>query len=352
MSGPEGKARLRFGILGTGGMGVTHAREILLRPDATVAALCDSSEGALQRAVERLYGPGSGGDGPPSGAPSGGPGEGPRRFTDPARMLAEADLDAVVVATPHTRHTEHIRLALEAGKHVLTEKPMSTTAADARAAIDLARERGLTLAIAYQRHGQARYRKAQEVVASGVLGDLRLVTVLIAQDCLANFIPGATWRADPELSGGGHFMDTGSHIVDMMLWVSGLEPERVYARIDTHGTLVDVVTALTLSFTNGAVGTFAATSLTAEPWREELSFYGTHGVLNIRADGLRYQVKGGDTILPRTEGRDVRPVEDFVAAVRGEVGAPQAPPVYGLRVAQVTEAAYRSARSGLPEPVG
>jgi len=337
---PGAGAPLRFGIAGAGGMGVAHAREILQRPDASVVALCDTSAAALDRAVERLYGPGAGG-GPPAA-----------RFDSLPAMLAGADLDAVVIATPHTEHTAHIAQALEAGKHVLCEKPMATTAAAARAAIELAAGRGLTLAIAYQRHGQARYKQAREVVAAGLLGELRLVTVLIAQDCLANFLPGATWRADPALSGGGHFMDTGSHIVDMLLWVSGLEPERVYAQIDNHGTLVDVVTALTLTFTTGAVGTFAATSLSAEPWREELSFYGTEGVLNIRADGLRYQLKGGDTIIPRAAGRDVRPVEDFVAAVRGAVAAPQAPPVCGLRVAQVTEAAYASARSGRPERVG
>ena len=72
----------------------------------------------------------------------------------------------------------------------------------------------------------------------------------------------------------------------------------------------------------------------------------------IRADGLRYQSKGGDTVLPRPRGRDVRPVENFIAAIKGEVAAPQAPPIYGLRVAQVTEAAYRSAQSGNPERVG
>jgi predicted dehydrogenase len=330
---------LRFGIVGTGGMGIAHAREILLRPDATVAALCDTSEAAQERAVARLIGTRAGTAVPPC-------------FTSLERMLGEVALDAVVIATPHTQHTEHIHAALSAGKHVLCEKPMATTAADARAAMALAERQRRVLAIAYQRHGQAQYRQAHEVVAAGTLGDLRLVTVLIAQDCLANFLPGASWRADPALSGGGHFMDTGSHIVDMMLWVSGLEPESVYARIDNHGTLVDVVTALTLTFTNGAIGTFAATSLSAEPWREEFSFYGTQGVMNIRADGLRYQVKGGDTIIPRISGGDVRPVADFIAAINGQVPAPQAPAIYGLRVAQVTEAAYKSARSGRPEPVG
>jgi predicted dehydrogenase len=331
---------LRFGVVGTGGMGMAHAREILARPDAGLTALCDVSEAALERAIGRLYG---------ANAPAGWL---PQRFTSLERMLGEASLDAVVIATPHTQHAQHIRASLEAGKHVLCEKPMATTAADARAAIDLAERKGLKLAIAYQRHGQARYKKAREIVASGVLGEIRLVTVLIAQDCLANFLPGASWRADPALSGGGHFMDTGSHIVDMMLWVSGLEPALVYAEIDNFGTLVDVITALTIRFTTGARATFAATSLSAEPWREEFSFYGTAGVMNIRADGLSYQTSGGDKIYPRTEGRDVRPVENFIAAIRGEVPEPQAPAICGLRVAQVTEAAYKSAQSGRPEPVG
>jgi predicted dehydrogenase len=332
-------APLKFGILGTGGMGISHSREILARPDATVTALCDVNDAALDRATERL------GLNAPGAAQ-------PQRYTSLERMLGDGDVDAVVISTPHTQHTEHIRLSLEAGKHVLCEKPMATTAADARAAMQISEQKGVTLAIAYQRHGEARYRKAYDIVQSGILGDLRLVTVLIAQDCLHNFIPGATWRADPTLSGGGHFMDTGSHIVDMMLWVSNLEPEQVYAEIDNHGTLVDVITALSMRFTNGARGTFAATSLSAEPWREEMSFYGTEGVLNIRTEGLSYQTKGGDKVYPRTEGRNTRPVENFIATIRGEVQAPQAPPIYGLRVAQVSEAAYKSAQSGRPEKVG
>jgi predicted dehydrogenase len=321
-------------------MGIAHAREILRRPDAAVAAVCDVNDAALDRAAAQLYGATA----PPDGRA--------RRFTSLERMLGECELDAVVIATPHTQHAAHVQACLEAGRHVLCEKPMATTAADARAALDLASRKGLTLAIAYQRHGQTRYKKAHEIVASGQLGDVRLVTALIAQDCLHVFLPGRTWRGDPALSGGGHFMDTGSHIVDMMLWISGLEPATVYAQIDNFGTLVDVVTALTLRFTTGAAGTFAATSLSAEDLREEFHFYGTEGVLHLRSDALQYQRKGGDSIVPRIEGRDVRPVEDFIAAIRGEVPAPQAPPIYGLRVAQVTEAAYKSARSGQPERVG
>jgi len=326
---------IRFGIIGTGGMGGVHGREIQARQDARVVAVCDVSEAALDRAAGWL--------GPRATEA--------RRFTDIGRMLSEAELDAVVIATPHTQHTAHVTAALDAGLHVLVEKPMATTAADARTIIAKAEAAGKIVAIAYQRHGSATYKQAHDAIASGAVGDIRLVTVLIAQDCLENFIPGRTWRADPALSGGGHFMDTGSHINDMMLWVSGLEPESVMAQIDNFGTLVDVCTALSIRFKNGAVGTFAATSLSPE-WREEFSFYGTKGVLNIRDGQMRLQVKGREAVLLEAQGREVRPVDDFLATLRGERPEPQAPPVYGLRVAQISEAAYKSAQSGQAERVG
>lgn len=331
-------ARLRFGILGTGGMSHGHARAILDRDDATLAAIADPSDNAMDALVARVV--------PAGMAP-------PARFHDLEALIAHG-IDALVIVTPHTQHAGQIERALMAGIHVLCEKPLATTAADARRAIDAAAAHRRVLAIGYQRHGQAQFRQARELVVSGTLGDIRLISVLIAQDCLENFIPGSSWRADPALSGGGHFIDTGSHIVDQMLWISDLEPERVYAEIDNFGTDVDVVTAASIKFTNGARASFAATSLSGESWREELTFYGTKGTMRIgRADGLSYQLKGGDRIFPRAASApDVRPIDDFIDVIRGRRPEPQAPSVCGLRVAQVTEAAYRSAASGRPELVG
>jgi predicted dehydrogenase len=329
---------LRFGIIGTGGMGSAHAREIAAREDAEVVAACDINQAAIDRFLERV------------------PALKQRdiaRFTDVAALAGSGLCDAVIIATPHTQHDEHIRLCLDAGLHVLCEKPMATTAAGARASIAAAERNGKVLAIAYQRHGTPLYRRAHEVVQSGEIGDIRLVTVLIAQDCLDIFSdPTRTWRADPTMSGGGHFMDTGSHINDMMLYVSGLAPEQVFANFDNYGTLVDVITALSIRFTNGACGTFAATSLSHEPWREEFSFYGSEGVLNIRDGKVTLHKKGQDTRILRGSGRESRPVANFIQAIKGEIPEPQAGPVYGLRVAQITEAAYKSARSGQPERVG
>ena len=330
--------RLRFGILGTGGMSHGHGRAILDRGDAKLTAIGDPSDAAMDAFEARVV---------PNGM------ERPSRFHDLKGMIAHG-IDALVIVTPHTQHAEQIATALAAGVHVLCEKPLATTAADARRSMELAASNDRVLAIGYQRHGQAQFRQARELVGSGVLGDIRLISVLIAQDCLENFIPGSSWRANPALSGGGHFIDTGSHIVDQMLWISNLEPERVYAEIDNYGMDVDVVTAASIKFTTGARATFAATSLSGESWREELTFYGTKGTMRLgRADGLSYQLKGGDRIIPRSASApDVRPVDDFVDVIVGRRPEPQAPAICGLRVAQVTEAAYRSAASGRPEAVG
>ena len=107
---------------------------------------------------------------------------------------------AEYITTPHTQHGAHVRACLEAGLHVLVEKPMTTTARDARELIALAEKTGKVLAIGYQRHGDGKFIKARELVQAGRIGEIRLVHVIIAQDCLENFLPGASWRADPAFS--------------------------------------------------------------------------------------------------------------------------------------------------------
>ncbi len=265
-------------------------------------------------------------------------------------MLRSEPLDAAVVTTPHTQHTAQAIACLNAGLHVLVEKPMTTTSQDARDLIALSEKTGKILAVAYQRHGEGKFIKARELLQSGVIGDVRLVHVLIAQDALHVFQPGASWRADPAQSGGGLFIDTGSHIVDILLWTTGLEPKRVQAFINQEGTLVDVVTAVAVEFTNGAVGSFSCTSLSPE-WREEFTFYGTEGVMRFgAAEPLRLQRRGEDVVLPRPASGGKSPLNNFVEAIQGKA-AVQAPPICGLRVAALTEAAYASAKSGKPEPV-
>ena len=275
----------------------------------------------------------------------------PKSYGSYEELLADPEIDAVYNPLPNHLHVPWTIEAARSGKHVLCEKPMATTTSDARAFIKTAEENGKILAVAYQRHGEGKFIRAREMIRNGVIGDVRLVHVIIAQDCLGIFQPGASWRADPALSGGGHFMDTGSHINDILLWTTGLEPKQVHAFIGEEGTQVDVNTSISVEFANGAVGSLSYTSQSPE-WREEFTFYGSEGVMRFgAAEPLMVHRKGEDIILPRAASGGKSPAQNFIDAIQGHA-AVQAPPICGLRVAQLTEAAYASAKSGKSEPVG
>ncbi|HET7560126.1 MAG TPA: Gfo/Idh/MocA family oxidoreductase [Limnochordia bacterium] len=324
-------SELRFALLGAGGQGAHHARLMRETGRGVLAALCDANEAVLQRRQEEFGGV--------------------RAYRDLEALLAGEKLDAVVIATPHTQHYEQVKRCLEHGLHVLSEKPLATTAAHARALAQLAADKGRILAIAYQRHGDRLFRTGRKLLQEGVIGEIKLTHSIIAQDCLANFIPGRTWRADPALSGGGHLMDTGSHVIDILLWMTGLEPKRVHAFINQHETHVDVLSALSIEYTNGAVGTLAATSLSPE-WREEHTFYGTEGTLYVRGEGVQYRRFGEEAVtVTELDGAGQPPILNFIDAVQKGAEV-QAPAVCGIRVAQLTNTAYRSAESGRVEDVG
>ena len=129
---------LRIGFIGAGGMGNHHAHEVARRENARVAALCDPSPQARERLLKTL----------------GAAAEGVKAYALPEEMLAAEKLDAVVITTPHTQHADHVRAALEAGLHVLVEKPMTTTARDARE-------------LGHQRRAQGAVRDDGEVEARG-----------------------------------------------------------------------------------------------------------------------------------------------------------------------------------------
>ena len=316
-------------------MGRHHAMQVAQRDDARITALCDINAEATENLVNAL----------------GGETRDVVRYSQWQDLLAGGDVDGVIIATPHTQHSEQVSDFLDAGVHVLVEKPMATTADDARKILASAASSGKVLAIAYQRHGDGRFIRAREILQSGAIGDIRLIHVIIAQNCLELFRPGASWRADPSLSGGGHFMDTGSHINDILLWTTGLEPKRVQAFINQDGTDVDVLTAVTVEFTNGAVGTLAYTSLSPE-WREEFTFYGDDGVMRFgAAEPLMVHKRGEDIMLPKAAGGGNSPAHNFIEAAQGRAEV-QAPGVCGLRVAQLTEGVYTSSQSGSPAEVG
>ena len=258
------------------------------------------------------------------------------------RMLEREPLDAVLILTPHMFHHGQILDALDAGLHVLVEKPMVCTARQAGEVVKAARKSGKVVGVAYQRHVQPEFLYMRDVIQSGKLGKVEHISYSLYQGWY-EFTKG-TWRRSPKCAGGGQLMDSGSHILDATLWVSGLKPKRVFARINSFGARVDVNSALTIEFASGAVAQIAIVGKTVVGWSEELMVTGSDGTLHCRHGRLtQYDGRGNKTALTVSRRRGTTPLGNFVGAIRSNT-AIAAPPECALAVARLTEAALESAK--------
>ncbi len=326
--------KVKLGLIGCGGFMHSHVNQISEVKSAQIAALVDPSRRNLRRLVGSH----------PSLA------EVPT-FGDYREMLAEVEIDGAVIASPHSAHFEQVMGCLDAGVNVLCEKPLVCRVEQARRVIRKAKQKGLVAMVSYQRHFSPAFRYARKLIGEGKLGRVTLVSALLAQEWLRG--TKGTWRQDPELSCGGELNDSGSHLIDIILWVTGLAPETVFARIDNCGTKVDILSALTFTFKGGAIGNLSVAG-DAPGWWEDITFYGEKGALYYRDGRMFHQVpgrrmRGGAQVTEVTKKLRYRgtPDKNFVDSILGR-DEPQSPPECGLRVAQLTEAAWESARLGRP----
>lgn len=171
-------------------------------------------------------------------------------------------IEVVSIVTPNHLHCPAAKAFLKAGIHVICDKPLSTTLEDAEEVESLVKESGLIFAITYNYSGYPMVRHAREMVASGKLGNIRVIQVEYAQDWLATNIEAkgqkqAAWRTDPELAGaGGSIGDIGTHAFHLAEFISGLEAKSLLADLDTFvsGRKLDDNANILLHYSNGAKG--------------------------------------------------------------------------------------------------
>jgi predicted dehydrogenase len=173
--------------------------------------------------------------------------------------------------------------------------------------------------------------------------------LVLTQDWLRS--QRGTWRQDPKLSCGGQLNDSGSHVVDMMLWCTGLQAQEVYAQVNSFDVLVDVDSTITVRFTNGAIGNVTVLGSTPGYW-EMFGIWGSEGGVTYDiTSGLVRQVFGSQPEKPELLPASSDPDANFVRAILGTEPV-EVPAECGLRVIELTEAAWRSAASGKPVTVG
>jgi predicted dehydrogenase len=186
-------------------------------------------------------------------------------YTDWRDLIADPAVQLVDNGGPNNLHLEASVAAAEAGKHVLCEKPLGRTAAEARAMLDAVTRAGVTHMVGFNYRFVPAVRKARELIHSGALGRLYHFRARYLQDWLADETTPYTWRLNKAEAGSGALGDLGSHVVDLARFLIG-EPASVSATLTTFtserpgGTVdVDDAFAATVEFASGAIGTLEAT---------------------------------------------------------------------------------------------
>ena len=186
------------------------------------------------------------------------------------KVLADPSIDAIVLATPHSRRVELIVAAAQAGKHVFTEKPLALTQRDAQTCIRACAGHKVTLAVGYNWRFQPALREIRRMLDDGRLGELLHIEGNFCGPSVYRF--GAYhWRHDRGDGPAGGMTGRGVHIVDAMLYLSG-RIDTVYAqsnrRVNDYG--IDDTTSALLRFGNGATGYLGTVIATAETWRMQV----------------------------------------------------------------------------------
>jgi predicted dehydrogenase len=337
--------RVRVGIIGMG-MGRNHGVSYREAPEAELVALCDADAGRLAEKAAELH-----------------PWRTYERYED---LLADGDIDAVSVALPNFLHAPVTLAALEAGKHVLCEKPLAMNAAEGEEMVAAARRRGLTLMVHFNVRFNPTSQAVKRAIEGGALGDIYYGRTVWHRKRGIPKLGG--WFTRKEMSGGGALIDIGVHRLDLALWLMGF-PRPVSVTGATYGFLgrqlgeregksfdVDDLAAGFIRFENGATLTMETSWASNSEKREDqwTQLFGVRGGAIIRNtdEGYNFEAR----VLRDVEGEVVTEVPEtpepletaqqhFCRAILNGTET-MAPGEQGLTVMRLLDAIYESSRSG------
>ena len=362
--------KLRLGMIGAGAWCVaSHLPRLEQHRDSVEFAAVNRRDPALLETVRSRFGFAS-------------------AHTDYRGVLA-ADPDIVVVASPVRWHHEHAKAALEAGAHVLVEKPFTLDPGEARDLVATAAANGRHLIISLGWHYKDIVIGAKRLMEEGGgVGTVEHVSIVmssttreafqgvqpsfssdqdeggfVSEESVPELTPRPETLVDPTLSGGGYAQAQLSHALGLGLWLSGLRAAEVFAMMSSPlDTSVEFHDALSVRFDAGAIGSVSGGSShlghNANKHHLEVQIIGSEGQLHV--DLCREQVtrfRGPDTTVSLPLEPDAGlydcsgPIDALVALARGEGVPNRSPGELGVRTVEIVEAAYRSAASGRVETV-
>jgi predicted dehydrogenase len=284
-------------------------------------------------------------------------------------LLAMPELDAVIVASTPNVHHAQAKAALASGRHVLIEKPMTFTAAEARELVALAARKELQLLISCPWHFTRHGLEARRLIQSGALGEIKMISVLMTNPIdqllrggntsptygMANVYvePRHGSYNDPTIAGGGQIFCQVSHAAAYLTFLTGLRPAEVFARFDRDGSPNDIYDVLTITLENGALVSLASTGATPLAERNyEVRVFGSQAILQLElwiGTMTLIDFAGKRTEYPSLAETEIYPAQspalNFIDAIHGK--APNdSPGELGLASMEILEAACASAANG------
>lgn len=348
-----GERKVRIGIIGTGSIGDTHIKAYLKNPNVELYALCDINEERVKKMGEK-YGV-------------------TRLFTDKDEMLKLNELDAVSVCTWNSEHAPCTIAALNAGKHVLCEKPMSITVAEAKLMKEAADKNGKLLMIGFVRRFGNDMKILQEFIDTDMLGEIYYAKATYLR---RNGNPGG-WFGNKALSGGGPLIDLGVHVIDFVRYAMGnpkvvsvygatyqklfdrkniKTPKGYVAASATDNDICDVEDLATaiIRFDNGASFSVEASfSLNIKKPEGKIELFGTKGGACINPELEFYSEQNGymtniqldaPTALS-FDGLFENEINHYIDCIMNGTKC-KSPAEDGIAIMEILNAIYESARTG------
>ena len=262
--------KVRFGVIGLGNMGPSHARNVAsAKKDMVLGAVCDLVADKAAAFGEEM------------GVP---------HFTDAQAMYDSGRIDAVILAVPHYWHAPLAFRAARRGVHVLCEKPLASSVSDARAMIAECRKRKVKFGAMLQQRTRAVMKKMKRIIDAGKIGEVFRVQMICSSwfRTQAYYDSGA-WRGTWDGEGGGVLINQAPHSLDLFQWIGMGLPKRVHALLATreHRIEVEDTANVLCDYGDGKVGYLYA-STAEEPGMEQLTVVGDKGTLVAEGRSLRW----------------------------------------------------------------
>lgn len=342
--------KIKWGVIGCGGIALRRTIPgMMLSENSELVAVMDTNFEAAEKVKEEF------------GAKY--------AFSSAEELLNVEEIDAVYIATPVFCHKEQVKLAAEAKKHILLEKPMGLTVEESIEIDDICKKNGVKLGVGLMMRFSSYHQKMKELISNGVIGDI--VSMRGQFTCWYPEMPGV-WRQDKKLSGGGALIDMGIHAIDLLQYISSTKAKTIacFSNNNVFKYSVDDSSALLMKMDNGATAFVDANfNIPDNAAKCRLEFYGTKG--SLLAEGTLGQVEDG-TILLTTSDPDAaydaqqnredkafekveitntgnmyeKEISSFANAIINDT-APEITAEDGIFVQTIVEKAYLASREGV-----